>query len=106
MFRSRHAWQWAVLSGARVSIFRQQVWNTHSATVKRAGQKSVSATSSWGGEQEVVSLDFSSDGRLLAAQGGAPAWNLVLWAWEKSKITSLVKTSSPSLLPVYQVQLR
>jgi hypothetical protein len=31
--------------------------------------------------QEYVSLSFSPDGKLLLAQGGAPDWNLLLWAW-------------------------
>jgi hypothetical protein len=33
-----------------------------------------------------VSLAFSSDGKYVAAQGGAPDWSLSVWLWEKSKL--------------------
>ena len=46
---------------------------------------------------------FSPDGRLLAAQGSAPEWNLVLWIWEKSKVVTSVKTTNNAGSPVYQV---
>ena len=53
--------------------------------------------------QEIASMAFSPDGRLLAAQGGAPEWNLVLWVWEKSKVVTSVKTTNATGNPVYQV---
>lgn len=54
--------------------------------------------------QEIASMAFSPDGRLLAAQGGAPEWNLVLWIWEKSKVVTSVKTTNNAGNPVYQVR--
>ena len=48
-------------------------------------------------------MAFSPDGRLLAAQGGSPEWNLVLWVWEKSKVVTSVKTTNAAGNPVYQV---
>lgn len=46
--------------------------------------------------QEYVSISFSSDGKLLAAQTGAPHWTLAVWSWEKSKLVATTKvTSSP-----------
>ena len=57
------------------------------------------------GTQEIASMAFSPDGRLLAAQGGAPEWNLVLWVWEKSKVVTSVKTTNGAGNPVYQVTL-
>ena len=53
--------------------------------------------------QEIASMAFSPDGRLLAAQGGAPEWNLVLWVWEKSKVVTSVVTTNAAGNPVYQV---
>lgn len=55
--------------------------------------------------QDIASMAFSPDGRLLAAQGGAPEWNLVLWVWEKSKVVTSVKTTNAAGNPVYQVSL-
>lgn len=49
-------------------------------------------------------MAFSPDGRLLAAQGAAPEWNLVLWIWEKSKVVTSVKTTNNAGNPVYQVE--
>jgi hypothetical protein len=49
-------------------------------------------------------MAFSPDGRLLAAQGGSPEWNLVLWVWEKSKVVTSVKTTNAAGNPVYQVR--
>ena len=54
--------------------------------------------------QEIASMAFSPDGRLLAAQGGSPEWNLVLWVWEKSKVVTSVKTTNAAGNPVYQVR--
>lgn len=59
----------------------------------------------WPLVQEIASMAFSPDGRLLAAQGGAPEWNLVLWVWEKSKVVTSVKTTNAAGNPVYQVCL-
>ncbi len=36
-------------------------------------------------------LAFSHDGAFLAAQGGAPEWNLAMWQWEKSKLSGVFK---------------
>ena len=46
---------------------------------------------------------FSQDSKLLAAQGGAPDWSLVLWQWEKSKVLASVHTSNPLGAPMAQV---
>lgn len=54
-------------------------------------------------KQEYVSLSFSPDGKLLLAQGGAPDWNLLLWAWEKSKLASSVRSTNLQGSPVVQV---
>jgi hypothetical protein len=54
-------------------------------------------------QQEYVSLCFSPDGKLLLAQGGGPDWNLLLWAWEKSKVASSVCTTNLQGSPVVQV---
>ncbi len=53
--------------------------------------------------QEIASIAFSSDSKLLAAQGGAPEWNLVVWSWEKSKLLASIKTSNATGSPVNQV---
>ena len=42
--------------------------------------------------QEYVSVSFSTDGKYVAAQGGVPEWNLMLWIWEKSKLVASVRT--------------
>ncbi|OAE23436.1 hypothetical protein AXG93_961s1350 [Marchantia polymorpha subsp. ruderalis] len=54
------------------------------------------------GSRSYISLAFSHDGKCLAAQGGAPDWNLVLWSLEKSKLIASIKTSTGP--EVYQVQ--
>jgi hypothetical protein len=54
-------------------------------------------------QQEIVSMAFSADSKMLAAQGGAPEWNMVIWLWEKSKVLASVKTSNPSGWPINQV---
>jgi len=52
-----------------------------------------------------VCLALSHDGAFLAAQGGAPEWNLAMWQWEKSKLSGVVKgvtqACSPILYTVY-----
>ncbi len=53
--------------------------------------------------QEIVSLTFSPDTKLLAAQGGASEWNLVIWSWEKAKQVAMVKVSNPIGSPIHQV---
>lgn len=53
--------------------------------------------------QEIVSIAFTADSKILAAQGGAPEWSLVMWAWEKSKVLASVKTSNTSGWPINQV---
>ncbi|KAK9830297.1 hypothetical protein WJX72_010857 [[Myrmecia] bisecta] len=55
------------------------------------------------GGKDIVSMAFSPDGRLLAAQGAAPEWNLVIWVWEKSKVAASAKTTNQTNSPVYQV---
>ena len=51
---------------------------------------------------EVVCLAFSPDNRLLAAQGGAPEWNLVIWNWEKAKVAGMLRTCNATGAPVHQ----
>ena len=53
--------------------------------------------------QEIASIAFSSDSKILAAQGGAPEWNLVIWSWENSKVLASVKTGNATGSPVNQV---
>ena len=38
-----------------------------------------------------MSLAFSADSSFLAAQGGAPEWNLAVWQWEKSRLAGTAK---------------
>ena len=53
--------------------------------------------------QDISSVIFSQDSKLLAAQGGGPDWSLVLWQWEKSKVLASVRTSNPLGVPMTQV---
>ena len=46
------------------------------------------------GSREYVSMSFSPDGKWLVTQGGAPDWHLLLWQWEKAKVTAVVKASN------------
>ncbi|EIE19478.1 WD40 repeat-like protein, partial [Coccomyxa subellipsoidea C-169] len=55
------------------------------------------------GGKEIASIAFSSDSKILAAQGGAPEWNLVIWSWEKSKVLASVKTGNALGSPVNQI---
>lgn len=48
-------------------------------------------------------MAFSPDNKYLAAQGGGPEWNLVLWSWEKSKAMANVRTSNLAASTVRQV---
>lgn len=59
-------------------------------------------TSAEVGSSTYVSMCFSPDSRLLLAQGGAPEWNLMLWLWEKAKVSSQVKMASSSNAMIYQ----
>lgn len=47
-------------------------------------------------------LAFSPDNRLLAVQGGAPEWNLVIWNWEKAKVAGMQRTCNATGAPVHQ----
>jgi cilia- and flagella-associated protein 57 len=40
---------------------------------------------------DIISLCFSSDGKNLIAQTGAPDWTLYYWNWEKSKLMASIK---------------
>ncbi|GBF89931.1 cilia- and flagella-associated protein [Raphidocelis subcapitata] len=46
------------------------------------------------GSQEYVSLSFSPDGKQLLAQGGGPEWNLLLFAWERAKVTACIRATN------------
>ena len=54
--------------------------------------------------QDIVSMAFSADGHLLAVQGGAPDWLLVIWVWEKAKTVDSLKitASAATATPVVQ----
>ena len=41
-------------------------------------------------------MNFSADGKYLITQTGSPDWTLTLWAWEKPKLLSSIKTANPS----------
>ena len=50
-----------------------------------------------GNAVEIVSLDFSHDGKHLLAQGGAPTWTCMLWWWKKNKpLAQQAKRHAPS----------
>lgn len=51
---------------------------------------------------EYVSMCFSPDGKQLLAQGGAPDWTLVNYAWEKNKPLQVAQVSNQSGSPIYQ----
>ena len=62
-------------------------------------------TCSW--SQEYSSLAFSSDGKLIVGQGGAPEWNLTMWFWEKGKQACVTKPApNQQPMPVYQARVR
>ncbi|XP_069954050.1 cilia- and flagella-associated protein 57 isoform X2 [Cherax quadricarinatus] len=51
--------------------------------------------------EKYVAAAFSPDERMVAAQGGAPEWTLVLFLWEKGKVFSVLRLSDmPGLGPV------
>ncbi|TPP47436.1 WD domain, G-beta repeat family protein [Leishmania donovani] len=52
-------------------------------TVTRKRRKVLSVTDL--DSDRYVALSFSSDGRHLVTQGGAPGWNLHYWNWERSQ---------------------
>mmetsp|Transcript_155 Transcript_155/g.483 ORF Transcript_155/g.483 Transcript_155/m.483 type:complete len:1201 (-) Transcript_155:691-4293(-) len=52
--------------------------------------------------REFVCLAFSPDSKFLMAQGGAPDWTLVIWAWEKAKFISAAKTATAPNAAMYQ----
>jgi len=53
--------------------------------------------------QDIVSMDFSPDGKYLIAQGAQPDWTLCMWLWEKNKLLSTIKSTNPAGNPVTQV---
>jgi len=53
--------------------------------------------------REIVSLDFSPDGKYLIAQGGAPDWIVCMWLWEKNKLVSTIKTTNPAGNKISQI---
>ncbi|KIZ00159.1 WD repeat-containing protein 65 [Monoraphidium neglectum] len=57
------------------------------------------------GSQEYVSISFSSDGKQLLAQGGAPEWNLLLFAWERAKVAASVRTTNVQGVPLTKCSL-
>ena len=40
----------------------------------------------WSTSTEIVSLDFSADGKYLIAQTNGPDWMLYMWQWDKNKL--------------------
>jgi hypothetical protein len=50
-----------------------------------------------------VSLSFSPDGKQLLAQGGGPEWNLLLFAWERAKVTACVRATNNQGAPLCKV---
>lgn len=48
------------------------------------------------GSREYVSLSFSPDEKFLLAQGGAPEWNAVLFLWEKGRVMTTMRMSTPT----------
>ena len=56
--------------------------------------------------QDVASMAFSADGHLLAVQGGAPDYTLIVWVWEKAKsVDSLRIAPVGTAPPVCQARL-
>merc|ERR1719498_2046486 len=52
---------------------------------RKRNKKELKMPSADGNAVEIVSLDFSHDGKHLLAQGGAPSWTCMLWLWEKNR---------------------
>eukprot|EP01063_Lacrimia_lanifica_P035882 TRINITY_DN695_c0_g1_i1.p1 TRINITY_DN695_c0_g1~~TRINITY_DN695_c0_g1_i1.p1 ORF type:complete len:1201 (+),score=508.73 TRINITY_DN695_c0_g1_i1:85-3687(+) len=49
------------------------------------------------GSREYVCMAFSADGKILITQGGAPEWNLIYWAWDRSKAVAWACTALDKL---------
>eukprot|EP00755_Sulcionema_specki_P024267 Sspe_Gene.80847::Locus_51307_Transcript_1_1_Confidence_1.000_Length_2222::g.80847::m.80847 len=45
------------------------------------------------GSREYACMAFSSDGKILITQGGAPEWILVYWSWDRSKAVAWTSTA-------------
>ncbi|KAG5501566.1 hypothetical protein JKF63_03396 [Porcisia hertigi] len=68
-------------------------------TVTRKRRKVLSVTDL--NSDQFIALSFSSDGRHLVTQGGAPGWNLHYWNWERTQ-----PLASVSLGPVYAASMQ
>ncbi|KAG0554261.1 hypothetical protein KC19_12G077500 [Ceratodon purpureus] len=55
------------------------------------------------GSKEYVSIAFTCDSKMIAAQGGGPEWNLVTWNLDKQKVIASAKVSYQGT-DAYQVQ--
>ena len=55
--------------------------------------------------QDITCLSFSQDGKLLAAQSGAPDWNLTVWLWEKAKLVATVRIGNERGYAIHHVSL-
>jgi hypothetical protein len=53
-----------------------------------------------------VSAALSADGKLLAAVTDGPGWQLLVWAWERSKLLASVKAVAQTGDSVVQVRFR
>lgn len=67
-------------------------------TLKRRRLLTTTETST----REFVCVAFSPDSKFLMAQGGAPDWTLVIWAWEKAKFLAATKTATVANSVLYQ----
>ncbi|CAK9258476.1 unnamed protein product [Sphagnum jensenii] len=64
--------------------------------------KKRSLTTTRFGSREIVSMCFSADGRMLAAQGGAPNWKLLLWDVMATKVAASIRSVDGTV--AYQVR--
>ena len=55
------------------------------------------------GSRRIEYMSFTSDGKSLVVQGGAPDWSLVVITWEKAKVTTHTKGFVPPGSKVNQV---